>query len=60
MAKNEVNDAQHTEHTENAASATVPQEEYQKLYDQAVSLDARYRKLTIAYNNLLELYLSGK
>lgn len=42
------------------APATVPQEEYQKLYDQAINLDQRYRRLTEAYNALLELYLAKK
>lgn len=45
---------------EETAPATVPQEEYQKLYDQAINLETRYRKLTAAYNNLLELFLSSK
>ena len=39
---------------------TVPQEQFDSLYKQAVELEGRYRKLLDAYNALLELYLSHK
>jgi len=39
---------------------TVPQEQYDNLYKQAVELEGRYRKLLEAYNALLDLYLSHK
>lgn len=39
---------------------TVPFEEYEKLYNSAIALDARYNKLLQLYNILIEQYLSGK
>lgn len=42
------------------APKTVPQEQFDNLYKQAVELEGRYRKLLDAYNALLELYLSHK
>ena len=42
------------------APKTVPQEQYDNLYKQAIELEGRYRRLLDAYNALLELYLSGK
>ena len=42
------------------APKTVPQEQFDNLYRQAVELEGRYRKLLDAYNALLELYLSHK
>ena len=42
------------------APKTVPQEQFDNLYKQAVELEGRYRKLLEAYNALLELHLSGK
>lgn len=62
MAKEEkvVEVAETAVNAETPVAATVPQEEYQRLYDQAISLDARYKKLVAAYNALLELYLSSK
>lgn len=42
------------------APKTVPQEQYDNLYKQAVELEGRYRRLLEAYNALLELHLSGK
>lgn len=42
------------------APKTVPQEQFDNLYKQAVELESRYRKLLEAYNALLELHLSGK
>lgn len=62
MAKEEkvVEAAETAANAETPIATTVPQEEYQRLYEQAVSLDARYKKLVAVYNALLELYLSGK
>lgn len=42
------------------APETVPYEQFDNLYKQAVELEGRYRKLLEAYNALLELHLSGK
>lgn len=42
------------------APKTVPQEQYDNLYKQALELEGRYRKLLEAYNALLDLYLSHK
>ncbi len=39
---------------------TVPYEQYEGLYKQALELEGRYRRLLDAYNALLELHLSGK
>ena len=39
---------------------TVPYDQYEGLYKQAVELDGRYRRLLDAYNTLLDLYLSHK
>ena len=39
---------------------TVPLEEYSKLYNQALELESRYKKLLELYNNLMEMYLSKK
>lgn len=39
---------------------TVPFEEYEKLYNSAVALEARYNKLLQLYDTLIEQYLSGK
>ena len=39
---------------------TVPLEMYTKLYQQAVELESRYKKLFVLYNNLLETYLAQK
>ena len=39
---------------------TIPIEEYNKLYSQAVELDTRYKRLFELYSNLLEQYLSKK
>jgi len=39
---------------------TVPAEEYKKLYEQALELDSRYKRLVEAYNALFELYLAHK
>jgi hypothetical protein len=33
---------------------------YESLYNQALELDARYKRLFEAYNKLLELYLATK
>ena len=45
---------------EATAPETVPIEEYNKLYGQAVELENRYKRLVEAYNALLELHLYGK
>ena len=42
------------------APKTVPQEQFDNLYKQAVELEGRYRRLLEAYNALLDLYLSHK
>jgi len=42
------------------APETVPAEEYKKLYEQALELDSRYKRLVEAYNALFELYLAHK
>ena len=39
---------------------TVPYEQFDGLYKQALELEGRYRKLLDAYNALLDLYLSHK
>ncbi len=39
---------------------TVPIEVYETLYNQAMALDTRYKKLLELYNNLMEAYLSQK
>ena len=39
---------------------TVPYEQFDNLYKQAIDLEGRYRRLLDAYNALLELYLSSK
>lgn len=46
--------------TEAKEAQTVPQEQYDNLYKQAVELEGRYRRLLEAYNALLDLYLSHK
>lgn len=48
------------EKAETKAPETVPVEEYKKLYDQAIELDSRYKRLVEAYNALFELYLAHK
>ena len=42
------------------APKTVPQEQYDSLYKQALELEGRYRRLLDAYNALLDLYISHK
>lgn len=39
---------------------TVSKERYESLYNQALELDLRYKRLFEAYNKLLELYLTVK
>lgn len=48
------------ERAETKTPETVPVEEYKKLYDQAIELDSRYKRLVEAYNALFELYLAHK
>ena len=48
------------ENVETQAPTTVPLEEYSKLYNQALELESRYKKLLELYNNLMEIYLSKK
>ena len=42
------------------APETVPVEQYNDLYNQAVDLEGRYRRLLEAYNALLDLYIAHK
>jgi len=60
MAEKEKVTAEAPVATESAAPTTVPVEEYNKLYQQAVELETRYRRLFEAYNALLEQYLTKK
>lgn len=46
--------------SETTQPKTVSLEAYENLYKQALELDARYKRLFVLYNNLLEAYLSQK
>lgn len=56
--KNEIETTKQADIKTDAATKTVPVEAYEKLYSQAIALEARYKKLFELYNNLLDLYLS--
>lgn len=58
MAEKEIKKVE-TSQTESQPE-TVSKEMFDNLYKQALALEARYKKLFELYNNLMELYLSGK